>query len=167
MAKVILLEDNLKRAGEFADQLNQWRVEAEKEQIVTRILLYDNSMSSGDVGKLPEIKPLKEKGIDVEWVNIINFNHVLDRLYEETDNLFIFDTYLLSDKSSAFRYRVNVSFALNHIEDKKIWFYTTAGQEIKDNIDNFFGDNVMEVKYADGEYSLRFVDCPEFVQYFE
>lgn len=167
MAKVILLEDNLRRAGEFADQLNQWGEETGKKQIVTKILLYDNNMSSGDVEKLLERTPLKGNGIDVEWVNIINFNHVVDRLYKEDENLFVFDTYLPSDKSSAFRYRVNVSYALNHDEKKKIWFYTTAGQEIKDNIDSLFKDNVMEVKYADGEYRLKFEDCPEFVQHFK
>lgn len=164
MKNVILLEDNLKVAEEFIDQLREWKEKGEIDIAIDKLLFYEDNLNAEKVEGLEEVQKIRQKGIKVEWVNVISFDCVMDELYRDPDNLFIFDTYLLSDESFVFKYRINVSYALEKINDKRIWFYTNAGADIKDNIDRIFGDMVMETEIEEGRHILRFMDNGEFVQ---
>lgn len=164
MKNVVLLEDNLRVAGEFADQLRGWTEHGEEVVEVNRILFYDDNLSPEKIAKMETVEHLLQKGLEVEWVNVINFDTVMDRLYEDNDNLFVFDTYLLSDESFVFKYRVNVSYALRKMADKRIWFYTNAGADIKDCIDHMFPGMVMETELNEEGHILRFTDNQEFTR---
>ncbi|MGF0032689.1 hypothetical protein ACQRBN_06940 [Bariatricus sp. SGI.154] len=164
MKKVILLEDNLKVAEEFIDQLIEWKEKEKRDIKIDKMLFYEDTLNAEEVKELEGVRSICNKGIDVEWVNVISFDYVMDNLYSDPDNLFIFDTYLLSDESFVFKYRVNVGYALQKINDKRIWFYTNAGADIKDSIDRIFGDMVIETELEEGRHMLRFMDNKEFVQ---
>lgn len=162
MKKIILLEDDLGTARKFAWQLRKWK-EGNNRFEVSKVLFYEDDLEEDDLEGREDIKRLQDEGIEVEWVNIINFDRVMDRLYKDQDNIFIFDTYLLTDESSIFKYRINISYALNRISDKRIWLYTNAGQEIKDSINELFKDMVIDTRIEESEYTLLFRDNEEFV----
>lgn len=162
MKKVVLLEDDLIVARNFTGQLQKWHEQGEALE-VDMVLFYDDTVEKEDVEELEGVKQLREDGVEVKWVNIINFDRTMDELYQNKDILFIFDTILLTDESSVFRYRINVSYALRHKADKRIWMYTNAGQEIKDNIDGLFEAMVMDTRIEEGKYELQFRENQEFV----
>lgn len=164
MKNIILLEDNLDIAEEFAEQLRKWTEQGKKIVTVNKILFYDDNLCSEKIDQIDAVQHLRQIGLDVEWVNVINFNTVMNRLYQDDNNLFIFDTYLLSDDCFFFKERINVNYALQKIEDKRIWFYTTAGDEIKGCIDLMFPDKVMKAETIEKKHVLHFKDNQEFIR---
>ena len=103
-----------------------------------------------------EIQKLSKKlKAEVIPVNFLSFENVIDKLYEEKNTVFVFETVLGDYTEAVFSYRINISYAIykkekcKNINDQRIWFYTVAGKEDKARIDELFGNYVIEAKVSD------------------
>lgn len=158
MKKVILLEDIPSKLKPLIEQL-----EVLPGVQVSKVLYY----VSGTRADEDEIQQLTNKlGVEVQIVDAWDFDRIMDELYEDKENIFIFDT-ALEDENEVFDYLINVSYALAKKEDGRIWFYTQAGPYYKSNITKRFPDNVFEAAADDTvngmklnlEGNEKFMEC--------
>lgn len=127
-------------------------------------VLYYNSKKPQNPEKVSELAKILH--VEVKAVNFMSFENVLDELYEQPDNLFIFDTVLNEEEYhwETFTYRNNISYALrkkeqNGDENQRIWFYTTVGYDIKERIDDLFGTYVMQAQAEDNNKFKLYFDA--------
>lgn len=150
MKRIVILEDKPERLKKMIEQvrsLNQNEVE------MGEVLYYHPSLEL--VEESQEVRKLtQELGTMVKITNLFNFDQVLDSLFEQPDNLFIFNVTVTEGLCyRAFSYRINVNYALRKQKqgDQRIWFYTVAGPDYKRNIDYYFEKYVLEASLGEDE----------------
>lgn len=150
--KIIFLEDKPEKLKQIIGKI------AERgENISTEVLYYVPEVL--DEGKKRELEDFLQT--EIQCVNMFNFDNTLDKLYEDPDNLFVFDT-VLSDNIEVFIYRSNVSYALRKKkqlkggEKQRIWFYTVAGRQYLSEIIKIFENYVLRAEMDGTDLKLDF-----------
>lgn len=159
MKNIILLEDKPKRLREFISKTNKSK---ESNQLEVEQVLYYNPDLAQESEEVQELKRMLE--VDVKVVNIWNFDDTLNELFEQTDNLFIFDTDINEDDEvKIFTYRINVSFALRKQREGRIWFYTVSGPDFEENIRKTFPKEVIQAELDENQQlDLKWKECESF-----
>lgn len=159
MKNIIMLEDNPVRLKKFIDHTNQGKM---SEGIDIEQVLYYNPNLEQTSEEVTELK--KELKVDVTVVNLWNFDEILNDLYAQENNLFIFDTDLNEKlEENVFSYRINVSYAMRKKEKDRIWFYTAAGPDFERNIAQTFSGYVIPVYVdEDQQLDLKWRECESF-----
>jgi hypothetical protein len=116
-----------------------------------------------------EIKRLKQDlDVDINVVNIWNFEKTADKYYQDPDYLFIFDTDLGEIlEENVFAYRINVNYALckkNDDEKYRVWFYTVAGPDFEKDVKRVFINHVLEAHLKEEQLDLKLRECDTFFQ---
>lgn len=158
MKNIILLEDKPDRLEKFITSINKEK--GSNQLKVKQVLYYNPSLKQ----ESEEVKKLKNTlAVDVEVVNIWNFDDKLNVLFEQDDNLFIFDTDLNEKMEvNVFTYRINVNYALRRQDKGRIWFYTVSGPDFKENIQKTFPGEVIEAELDENQLNLKWEDCDSF-----
>ena len=168
MRNVILLEDQPERLGTLIRQLQA--PEYQNLVQVTTILCYGSLEEWNE----DSLKLLRKKlgnlcnmeGITCIRTDIWNFNELMDELYMNSMNGFIFDTQLFPGKDiDVFDFRINISYALKKNVDNKIWFYTLAGQYYEYNIRSRFENYVIGAEETKEGIVLRLENSESFPQW--
>lgn len=161
--KIVFLEDEPKKLAQIIPEM------IGRDGIETVEVLYYNPDISQDSEEVKELE--KALGAEVKVLNLLNFDMVLDELYAQPDNLFVFDTVLTKNPIEIFEYRVNVSYALRKREqlDKqeqrlRVWFYTVAGLNFQSLIDELFGEYVLQAKMVEDNLRIEFDENEPFVE---
>lgn len=108
------------------------------------LLYYVNSLEQK--GKMEQKIFSECKKEDVRLIRITenDFERKMNELYSDKDRIFFFDL-VLDDNSDFFEERINVIYAKNRKEDKRIWFYTTSGKYNITKMKNMFGEQYIPV----------------------
>lgn len=141
--KIFILEDKPEKLGSVISKIQTWN---EVERV--EVLYYVPDISDSEA-KVEELKNTLHT--EVTAINLFIFDRVLDGLYKDPDNLFIFDTSISDESIEVFSYRVNVSYALRkkeqlQDENLRIWFYTVAGLYYESNIKELFEDYTLRAE---------------------
>lgn len=161
MKKIVILEDRPSRLKNFIQVINQ---DPDNGMEVDRVYYYHPKLRQDS----EEIAILgQELHVDVQVVNLWNFEKMLDELYQKQDFLFIFDTDLGEMlEENVFSYRINVNYAMrkkNADKEYKIWFYTVAGPDFEKAVKRVFPEHVLEAHLEDnGQIALNLQGCPTF-----
>lgn len=111
-----------------------------------RMVYYKNDYDEQEQIKIQNM--CQELGIELCCVNNLNFDHELDRLYQQDKNMiFFFDMDLNGDYSFHFEERINVIYALKkqQEDDFRIWFYSTGPAAAIEQINANFPDHNIPV----------------------
>ena len=163
--KIVFLEDKPKRLAQIIPEMIK-RNEIERVEV-----LYYAPEISQDSDEVKELE--KELKAEVKVLNLLNFDKILDELYAQPDNLFVFDTVLTTNpvEIEIFEYRVNVSYALRKREQLtkpgqllRIWFYTVAGLNYQNSIDELFGEYALQAKIVEDNLKIGFDENETFVE---
>lgn len=161
MKRIVVLEDRPSRLRNFIQNINQ---DNENGIQVYRVFYYHPKLRQ----ESEEITNLgQELHVDVQVVNLWNFENKMDELYGEPDILFIFDTDLGEIlEENVFLYRINVHYAMrkkNAVQTDKIWFYTVAGPDFERDVKKVFPGYVLEAHLGDEEQiALNLQECQTF-----
>ena len=159
MKNIIMLEDNPARLKNFIGNINEG--EKPEGMDIGQVIYYNPNLEQ-DSEEITELE--KELKVDVKVVNLWNFDEVLNILYAQENNLFIFDTDLNEKlEENVFSYRINVSYAMRKKDEDRIWFYTAAGPDFERNIEQAFSGYVIPVDVdEDQQLDLKWRDCESF-----
>lgn len=151
--KIIFLEDKPEKLKSVISE-----IKGKNEGTSTEVLYYapeilEVTKEEERLGKLLDT--------EIKVVNLFNFDKVLDELYREPDNLFVFDTVLSEENIEVFAYRINISYALRKKqqsteEKQRIWFYTVAGLQYLNGIKKMFGNYVLQAQMEENNLKLDF-----------
>lgn len=86
----------------------------------------------------------KEMKVEFKKIQDDSFEDEMNKLYGDQDRIFFIDL-ILDDNSDFFEERVNVRFAMERKQDKRIWFYTTSGKYNISKIKKEFDDQYIPV----------------------
>lgn len=154
MKGIVFLEDRPNKLRAVINELN-----GRQEVEVKKVLYYSPDLED----KSAEVEKVSaELGVSVQTVNMFNFDEIMDDLYSDEQNLFIFDTQITQESIEVFSYMINVNYALKKKkklqgeERQRIWFYTVAGAQYMDNIRELFPDQVISATVDNDILQLQF-----------
>lgn len=161
MKNIIFLEDNPKRLSTMINEIREYFAE---KFTVSTVLYYCEDVERLEKSKIEDVK----KTLEVDQlisVDFWNFEEEMQKLYQDDNNVFIFDTQLEQKQWEDFDYMINVNYALNRKDDGRIWFYTVAGPYFKENIVQRFPKYVLDAAIdSDGRMRLKLEDNERFNQ---
>lgn len=164
MKNIIFLEDNPSRLSTI---INEIREHFADKFTVNKVLYYCEDIERLEKSKIEEIKNV----LDIAQLIVVdfwNFEEEMQGLYQDNNNIFIFDTQLEDKQREDFDYMVNVNYALDKKADGKIWFYTVAGPYFKENIVQRFPEFVLDAEInSDGGMVLKLENNERFKQVIE
>lgn len=160
MKKIVILEDRPERLKKFIQNINRNNM---NDMNVDKVFYYHPKLRQEDE-KIVELR--QELDVDVQVVNLWNFEKKMDELYREPNILFIFDTDLGEVlEENVFSYRINVNYAMrkkNIDPTYRIWFYTVAGPDFEKDIKKVFPDHVIEAHIGEEQIELNLQGCHTF-----
>lgn len=108
------------------------------------LLFYENSLEQKSETEQSIVSECKELNVRLIRIMENDFESRLNELYSDKDRIFFFDL-VLDDNSDFFKERINVIYAKDGKDDKRIWFYTTSGKYTITKIKNMFGKQYIPV----------------------
>lgn len=108
------------------------------------LIYYVNSAREESEYEEQLCRKCKEMKVEFKKIQDDSFEDEMNKLYDDQDRIFFIDL-ILDDNSDFFEERVNVRFAMERKQDKRIWFYTTSGKYNISKIKKEFGDQHIPV----------------------
>lgn len=141
--KLVILEDHAESAIHYITQLKVEGVTVDK------LLLFDNNQKEVQLA-LEFKRKYKDLGIRVEHVDILNFLAVAQDLYDNKENIFLFDVDLEGDRTPL-PDKIQIAFAKQKIfidkdeAQKRFFFYSTfpTGEQYA-MLQRYFNERVID-----------------------
>lgn len=108
------------------------------------LLFYENSFAQKSEIEPSIVAECNELGVRLIRIAENDFDSKMNELYSDKDRIFFFNL-VLDDNSDFFEERINVIYAKDRKDDKRIWFYTTSGNYNITKIKNMFGKQYLPV----------------------
>mgnify|MGYP004566061441 CR=1 FL=1 len=118
---VTILEDRPWAVRKMVDEIS--KIEGVSER--TLVFYCDSDKKKNDATEV--MRKYQFDGVECYWVDDVEFESTMNKLFEDDKRLFFFDL-ALNDKAEYFEERINVKYAQKRFRegDKRIWFYTTS-----------------------------------------
>lgn len=154
--RIIIVEDRPWKLRKSIIQIREMGIE------VNCLIYVQNESEIKDAAAAAVEQMANELGLTVVTVNLNEFDSVMDKYYLDQNNYFFIDLDLqLGIKLRYFDERISVQYAkklLRNKQDlKRIWFYTTSGENSLEQINfNFPGRNISVDYMQDDQVMLDF-----------